>query len=216
MWTSGEAARMECELKYALAGESEYLKLQQSLGPLQARLLQTNLYWGSQRPESEAASGALRLRLERNLDTGDETRWLTYKQRATPSHFVPTAYFVAHEYETTVSLEDWEQIASGTPSDLQWQLEPLSRFAELNGRTPLHRVGELENLRCTYPLPDGSLAELDRTRFPGNREDFELEVETDRPEQVESWLRNHFQQLGIELRAQALTKYRRFLDQLNG
>jgi uncharacterized protein YjbK len=202
--------KMECELKYALENEAAYEKLRLSLGPPQAQLQQTNLYLEDPNSEQQAA---LRLRLERNLTDGTERRVLTYKRRAAVQS-ISAAYFVAHEYELEIEQSDWDTIATGSPTERQWKLEPLARFAETNGKVLLRALGEMENTRWTYPLPDGSLAELDRTQLPGNREDFELEIETDRPEPVERWVSARFRELGLELRPQPLTKFRRFLEQI--
>ena len=198
---------MECELKYDLGDEAAYRKLLTSLGPADEELRQRNVYF-----DGGDTDGVLRLRSETNGKTGEVELFLTYKHRTAEPSESGNAYFKVEEYEVEIGEADWQAIYQGQIGESLWDLEPLARLAEKNGRDALPSVGEMENLRLVYSgiLPDGAVAEIDRTRFPGNREDFELEVETENPDPVIAWLSQRFAELGLELRPQAKTKYGRF------
>ena len=204
---------LECELKYALEDEAAYVRLEESLGQPAARLQQQNLYLDV---PGGNPHGSLRLRSTKNEATAEEKLYLTYKLRHAASHFVPTAYFVAEEYEALISRADWDAILRSNPGERQWELEPLKKLSEHTKRAAPCLIGGTQNLRLVYPgiLPNGSVAELDRTTFPGNRTDYELEVETDDPAPVQAWLTRRFGELGLALRAQTKTKNQRFVEQL--
>lgn len=101
----------------------------------------------------------------------------------------------------------WQALASGLLPELP--LEPLERLRhDFPGVERMVPLGQVQNLRIRYPLPTGDTAELDRTEFPGGGLDYELEVETEQPEEVERYL----QSLGVPLEPQSKTKFRRFLE----
>lgn len=192
----GVALAIERELKYRL-DEVAYEHLKTALGKSQGQELQVNLYLDTPEGGISAAHGALRLRRER------ETRTLTYKRGLSQTG----SFFEILELEAEVDEPLWQALASGLLPELP--LEPLERLRQdFPGVKQLVPLGQVQNLRIRYPLPTGDTAELDRTEFPGGGLDYELEVETERPEEVE----RHLHTLGVILAPQSKTKFRRFLE----
>lgn len=191
---------IERELKYHL-DEARYERLKTALGTPEHTKEQVNLYLDTPGRELCDAHGALRLRRE-----GDK-RFLTYKRGKAQEG----SFFELHEFEVEATPEQWSLLAGGKLPE--GELEPIDRlkhdFPHVNGVVTL---GEARNLRICYPLPTGDTAELDRTTFPNGRVDFELEVETENPAEVE----RHLESLGVPLTPQTKTKFRRFLDAISG
>ncbi len=161
--------------------------------------MQVNLYLDTPEGGLSAAHGALRLRQE------GETRTLTYKRGLSQTG----SFFEILELEAEVDQPLWQTLASGQLPD--FPLEPLERLRQdFPGVKRLVALGQVQNLRICYPLPTGDTAELDRTEFPGGGLDYELEVETERPEEVE----RHLVSLGVPLEPQSKTKFRRFLESI--
>lgn len=187
---------IERELKYHL-DEARYERLKVALGRQQKSKQQTNLYLDTPGREICDAFGTLRLRRE-----GDKL-FLTYKRGRSQKG----SFFEINELEVEITQELWNQMAAGQlPSE---PLEPIRGLKhDFPHVTALVSLGEVQNLRLCYPLPTGDTAELDRTVFPDQSVDYELEVETERPDEVERYLES----LGVPLTPQSKTKFRRFLD----
>jgi uncharacterized protein YjbK len=187
---------IERELKYQL-DEARYERLKTALGRQQKAKQQTNLYLDTPGRELCGAFGALRLRKE------GEKLFLTYKRGKSQKG----SFFEINELEVEVTQQLWNVLAGGQlPSEA---LEPLDRLRhDFPHVTELVALGEVQNLRLCFPLPTGDTAELDRTVFPNGSVDYELEVETETPDEVE----RHLESLGVPLTPQSKTKFRRFLD----
>lgn len=194
-------SQIECELKMRLPGGQAARRLGTVLGVPLATIDQVNLYLET--ADRQVASGRRMVRLRR-----EGGRWiLTYKRGLQ----VQAGYFEAREVEAVLCANPeagWSQ------ADLPG-LEPLAPLRALRADGvvgDLSVSGEVHNLRARYRLSNGDILELDRTRFPGGREDWEVEVETPRPEEVRALLAGLADQAGVALEEQRQTKYERFLE----
>jgi uncharacterized protein YjbK len=194
-------SQVERELKMRLQGAQAARRLGTVLGVPLATIDQVNLYLET--ADRQVASGRRMVRLRR-----EGGRWiLTYKRGLQ----VQAGYFEAREVEAVLCAgpeADWSQ------ADLPAleQLAPLQALRADGVAGNLSICGEVHNLRARYRLSNGDILELDRTRFPGGREDWEVEVETRRPEEVRALLAGLSDQAGVALEEQRQTKYERFLE----
>lgn len=193
----------EQELKFRLRGESDWARLQEVLGPPAQRLEQVNTYLDTPDRAVAGGRGMVRLRSENG------ERVLTFKRGVR----VEGGYFEAREVEVPLGEAEWERARAGDLEALE-ALEPLRALRDSGVRGPLAPSGEVRNLRQRFPLPSGEVLELDRTLFPNGREDFEIEVETRRPEEIRREVQALAERAGIELEVQRRTKYERFLEAL--
>jgi uncharacterized protein YjbK len=197
-------SQIECELKMRLPGEQAARRLGTVLGAPLATVEQVNLYLET--ADGQVASGPSMVRLRR-----EEGRWtLTYKRGLQ----VQAGYFEAREVE---ALLDASPEAEWSEADLPGleSLAPLRALRADGVPGELSVLGEVYNLRASYRLSNGDILELDRTRFPGGREDWEVEVETRRPEEVRALLADLFDRVGVALEEQRQTKYERFLEAIS-
>lgn len=192
---------MERELKFRLAGEADWRRLEAVLGPPSARLEQVNTYLDTPGREVAAGRAMLRLRSE------DGRKAMTYKRGVR----VEGGYFEARETESALGEEEWSRLGAGDLAGLE-DLPPLKALRADGVSGPLASCGEVRNLRQRFPLPTGDHLELDRTEFPNGRTDFEIEVETLQPEAVRALVEELAARAGVPLAIQEQTKYERFLE----
>jgi uncharacterized protein YjbK len=193
---------LETELKYAIRSREDYEKLRSRLSPAGEPVVQINHYF-SGRPDGPLARGRAMLRL-RQAEGGFV---LAFKGglRIRDDHFSSTEIEVPLDGEKAEAALR-EGLDAGLP------LDPVSAAAALDPTPVFRAAGSSKTLRIRAPLPTGDTAELDRCSFPGGAEDFELEVETRDPEPVRRLVASLARELGLVLRPQSRTKYRRFLE----
>lgn len=195
---------VERELKFLIPNEAAYQNLKELLGAPQRTLRQVNYYLDSKDRQVARSRSMVRIRDENGRAV------LTYKRQLAHR----SGYLECEEHEEEVPAGWVAELQQGHVPEELWIREPLRRLAQDLGSCGLGLVGTITNERGCYPLAGGEVAELDRTEFSDGGVDFELEVETERPEQVGQIVRELFQRAGAPLRPQPLTKYRRFLDRL--
>ncbi|MGI5845395.1 MAG: CYTH domain-containing protein [Candidatus Xenobium sp.] len=197
-------SQIECELKMRLPGGQAARRLGTVLGVPLATLEQVNLYLET--TDGQVASGRSMVRLRR-----EEGRWtLTYKRGLQ----VQAGYFEAREVEALLGASPEAEWSEADLPGLE-SLAPLRALRADGVLGELSVSGEVYNLRARYRLSNGDILELDRTRFPGGREDWEVEVETRRPEEVRALLTDLFDRAGVALEEQRQTKYERFLEAIS-
>ena len=214
---------MERELKFALRDRLAYETL---LGAFPARpaKLQKNYYFDSSSgclgggpPGNGAGRSALRIRGEGLATEGDWAASAEWEMTLKLGVSQEGAYFQAHEWNAPMIGEKVPALLCGGewPDDI-WELEPLLHFLEFFPRQPMVYLGGLDNLRTRCPLFQGEIAEIDQTTFSDGSVDYEVEVETEQPAEVEAYLHELAAKLGISLVAQTRTKFRRFLERQTG
>ncbi len=124
--------------------------------------------------------------------------------------------FEAAEWELPLPEWDWQRVlrAGGDLGILQ---HPVVRESfELARASVLPYQGSLRVLRKTYRLSAATALELDLALFEDGSQDWELEVETERPDGLRPFLEDLLDRRGIAWREQTCTKYERFLDRKGG
>lgn len=191
---------LEQELKYRIAGQVEFEKVLQFLGPVTEVLEQCNYYF-SDRPDRPSPDWSLRVRQANQLYE------LTFKLGKKQTG----GYFQSTEVECPIDAEQVEELLSQPVwSESLWELPPLERLRREFGVGRLVLLGSLRNQRHCCPQKAGWVAEMDITQFPQGRVDYELEIETAEVAAVEAAL----QPIAGFLRPQTKTKFRRFLEAL--
>ncbi len=194
-------SELERELKLRLDGAEAARRLGRVLGVPFETVEQVNLYLET--ADRQVAAGRSMVRLRR-----EEGRWiLTYKRGLR----VQAGYFEAREVEAVLPAGPKTRWSEADLPRLE-QLAPLLALRADGVAGGLSVSGQVHNLRVRHRLSNGDILELDRTRFPGDRVDWEVEVETRRPEEVRVLLAGLAEEAGVVLEEQQQTKYERFLE----
>jgi uncharacterized protein YjbK len=195
--------RQEVEIKLGLKGLAEYEKLCRELGTPGDAWEQVNHYFRSEDGLIPGEEGVIRIRLEKGKAV------LTVKLGVLREGLAR-----AEEYE-----EDWTGPPDRIPesTDALWEaghpgLEALER--RVGGRFPLVWLGKMVNRRRLYRSAGGLCMEVDASRYPDGREDYEVEVESEDPDRDRPVLESLLGSLGIAFVPQTATKYQRFLMHL--
>jgi uncharacterized protein YjbK len=193
--------RNEVELKYRLEGRANYERLCRGIGEPAADWEQINHYFRSADGKIPGEQGVIRIRLER----GEAV--FTVKLGGPLKDGLASA----QEYEEPWSGDLQER---SLRSSTLWEtghagLKVLEQ--EFGQHFPLVWAGKMVNRRRLYRLPEGLCLEVDASRYPDGAEDYEVEVETQRPEQDRARLTRLLDSLGIRYAPQTATKYQRFL-----
>jgi len=195
--------RQEIEIKLRLEGRAQYDRLCREMGTPADAWEQINHYFRSEDGRIPGEEGVIRIRLERGKAV--------------------FAVKLGALKDGLASAEEYEEAWRGPleemppPSTTMWDaghsgLRALEqRFGK---RFPLVCVGKMVNRRSLYRTAEGLCMEVDASRYPDGAEDYEVEVETDHPEQDRPLLEALLDQLGIRFVPQPATKYQRFLEHL--
>lgn len=190
---------LEQELKFSLPDRAAFEKALAFLGPAEAVLEQVNHYFSA--PGGEvSANWSLRIRQE--ADCFELTLKSGRKQ--------VEGYFEAREINHELTSEQAREMLASASWAPEWftRWEPLRLLKEEFGVDQPLYIGSLRNLRHKCRKMDWGQPELDQTSFPDGSIDYELEVETDRPDAVRSALEPLAELLTVETK----TKFRRFLE----
>lgn len=189
--------KMEREIKLDLLNQRNYDEFLALLpAPVQI-LRQDNLYVDDERGTLRRERVMLRVRVSQLSSV------ITVKRRLSVTH----GYFSAEEEEADLP-HPW----SGDLSTLAAHPSVLRLQTEL-GMGPPRITGAIRNIRRCIAYQGLSL-ELDHSRFPGQTERWELEVETETPEQALALLMPLFAAANVPFVPQTETKYARFLRAL--
>lgn len=197
------AVRREVEIKLRLEGWSEYQKLCRGLGDPEDAWEQVNHYFQSEDGRIPGKGGVIRIRLEK------ARALLTVKLGA-----LRDGLATAEEYEET-----WQGPLDEMPppSNAIWETghAGLKALEEAWGkRFPLVWLGKMVNQRRLYRTAGGLCVEVDASRYPDGREDYEVEVETEEPDRDRVLLEALLDRTGIRYVPQPATKYQRFLEHM--
>jgi uncharacterized protein YjbK len=191
---------MERELKLVLDAP-DYLRLASSLPGYAGERWLANHYFDTSDRALRSKGAMLRIR------ETEDGRIVGLKQAVS----IRDGEFEAAEREAPLEDRDWLRLvrAGGDVGILD---HPVVREAfALAGADVLPYQGVLRVLRKRYAIasPDG--LELDLVSFEDGSQDYELEVETERPESTRPFLKELLESKRIAWREQTLTKYERFL-----
>ena len=193
---------MEQELKLRLPTHEDYARLLRRLGPAECSTRQRNDYLDTDGDELRRRRIMARFR-----DEGGGLV-LTVKWKAAQRE----GYFQAEEEEAGLKARSpSEALRDGEAARALATLCPELREVDLS---TLRVLGSIHNLRLRFRLEDFDL-ELDHSTYPNGAEDYELEVETLRPEAARELVERLLQDSGARCEPQSLTKYERFLDNVS-
>ncbi|MBM4352589.1 MAG: CYTH domain-containing protein [Deltaproteobacteria bacterium] len=201
-----DAQGREVEIKLELLAEDPLAALARRLGDPARTVEQLNRYFIPAAP----AGWMVRFREE------DGGLVLTVKgPRETPSQTAPgegsdreAGVFVRTEREVPVAPEALLHLLPGEDQSWLFALAPL---AGLTG--PLRPAGSCRNTRRFFHHA-GFTLELDRTEYPDGSIDWELEVETDRPDEAFPEVSALLSALGIPFRPATKGKFARTLERM--
>lgn len=192
----------ERELKYRFPGREEFARAvrDRRLGELSRVDSLENHYFDT--AEGFLVGRRVMLRLRRadgrfilGLKIGTEAR---------------PGFFDSMELEQTIPPGAARRILAGPSEMYLLDAAPVRALAERFGVLELVSLGAVDVERTTKDEGRHRL-EFDRLVFPDGSESFELEIETDQPEAVETWLRGVLVDLRIPLEPQRLTKLEQFV-----
>ena len=189
---------MEREIKFKLPLKRDHQKLLDNLPDGEGTVSQINYYFDTQDLQLFRNNNVFRLRKEKGSNI------LTHKKGIS----MEDGYFQAFEEEHTITNKDAQEILQD-PSKLKKFFGGEDISGNLAQQLMLLGMGKTE--RSVFYL-DGFKVELDAVTFPNKEEDFELEIETDTPDEARKVLFRFFEEYAITYEPQAHTKYKRFLN----
>jgi len=198
---------METELKLVVANSTDFSSLLDALPEAESVVEQRNLYFVD--PEGLLAKQRvmLRVREEVHMESGALLRVIvTSKRRLSRIAGV----FVAEEDEAIWDKELWKDFCLRGENLATYAHDFMVRLREELGFKTLRKEGMTVNIRHRVPVGP-FVFELDQTTFPGGKVEYEVEVETEQPEEARQRLEALASQLGFTLETQVRGKYSRFL-----
>jgi uncharacterized protein YjbK len=189
---------MERELKIALPDRVSFERVLQVLGDPDQTIDQVNYYFDTGEEFLRKSHATVRVRNE-----GDKVL-LTLKRGTQKSD----GYFESEE------IEDPLESGSFSPESFDPYAEDTRVGRVLiadYGGPRLSCLGSIENRRRVFKLEHGIKIELDETRFPGDRTEFEIECESEDELLAREKVSEIIRKAGVRARPQTKTKHQRFL-----
>ncbi len=191
---------MERELKLVLDAAG-YLRLASTLPAYEDELCLANHYFDTSDRALRRRGALLRVR------ESEEGCLAGLKQAVS----VQGGTFQAVERELPLTEWDWARVLRA--GDLGILEHPVIRDGfELARSAVLPYQGTLRVQRKIFRLSPATALELDLSCFEDGSQDWELEVETERPEGVRPFVEELLERRGIPTQEQTRTKYERFLE----
>ncbi|MGQ9590013.1 MAG: NYN domain-containing protein [Planctomycetota bacterium] len=202
---------VEREVKFAIPSREDFLRLRDSpeWGAPGRTVRQFNYYFDT----GDRLLGQNRILLRIREDAGPSGRRCTVTWKC--GRETAPGVFESEEIEEEIPAAALDA-ARRDPGKL-WEISPrvAAALSERIGRRPLGLAGSLENERTRREV-GGWILELDRTSFPDGSENYELEIETDRPLEAKAWAEREVEGKGIRLAPERRTKYERLLARVGG
>jgi len=201
----------EHELKLRLPDEAAAIRLAALLGTPRIVLEQCNTYFDSHEG-TIAASGKMMIRV-RSCESRYE---VTIKDQAIIDR--EQGSISSRERNSKLSVIQGESVISGGKALTTLDHELCRQLFKESGEH-LFAVGQIQNTRQVYDLPDNYVLELDRSVLPNGQVEFEIEVElrseTHSLAEARQRVERLLSQIGITDLEPSLPKYHRFLAALN-
>lgn len=195
----------ERELKYRLRGVEDWQKLVEGngLGHSRPARFQESDYFDTRDLSMLRVGAMLRIRRDGGLR-------LAFKQSRPETR--SSGFFDSCEYEADVPERVLDEALRNPCFLLTTGLSPVEEVLRRFGRLHLVHLGRLFNER--RPVVGRHVVEIDRMTFPDGREGFEVEIETDDPNDARAWIESHFRARAITADPWPRTKLESFLDSL--
>lgn len=126
---------------------------------------------------------------------------------------IEDGYFRSTEIEVELDALQLDEALANPCVLFEWNVEPIQELERQIGRVELELIGKLENERTRLRVDD-HLVELDRMRFPDLSEEYEIELESERPEEAREWCLTRLSKLGVEVSPSTRTKFHRLLGKM--
>ncbi len=182
----------EREVKLRIASAADFHRLVQSLPPA-VETHQRNTYFDT--PDHALAREGMLVRVR---EAGGKVVLTVKRVRGRAQGRIES-----DEWERELAPALWASVQSGRAPLAAASFAPLDAAAR--GR-PIAAIGSLENLRRLARGPTGALYEMDETRFPWGEVHYELEIESDEPEEELAAARALFDRLGVAYSDRVETK----------
>lgn len=200
---------LEIEVKLKISSFPDYLKMVGFLGNPDAEEHQVNAFFDSEDHQLLKAGWGLRVRTENG-------RGLVTLKRTTGDD--QTMALVREEIEGEIDRGVALAVINLQTDILSLDSPPIAFVKQEFGDLPVARIARFENKRLKKQHRIGDYQytlELDRTEFPDGSCDYELEMELDRAEQINTVsdsLKHLFESLNIPFERQDQTKLERALE----
>ncbi|MFM8314986.1 MAG: CYTH domain-containing protein [Deltaproteobacteria bacterium] len=198
---------IETELKYSLT-KTEYARLEKHLNRFPHKTqAQTNYYFDTPSLALRKLRGGLRIRT-----VGRQKAILTLKLPKTPPKKGPSSLKVRYEFEEEIPIKVARQIINEQHSLEDLKASPIKVLkSKISNRhlSQLHVLGSITNKRIGYRYSKDLFLELDRYCL-FDQVFYELEVETDIPEETDLKIRKILKNLKIAFRPSKISKLQRF------
>jgi len=197
---------VEKELKIRIHSKDDFFRLVKELKGYQQSVKQTNWYWDTNDFHLLAKEAILRIREE------EGRRIITWKKGKS----IEDGYFVSEEIEAEFPGE-LNNCKTGKVLDIRALpkdiIENIQRVIPEDSFN-LYCIGYIETERRYYSL-QGFKLEVDHIRYPDGYEDFELEVETEKLDELRNIIMELLKSMKIDYSYQTQTKFQRFLKYLH-
>jgi len=188
----------ERELKLAIPDAADFELLLRRLGePAEVRE-QVNHYYDTREGDLLRRRMCLRLREEGGRFILSLKRGRAWKE----------GYLDADESEAVLPGKVADPVKF---NPYAWDVAPAVWVKKELGSRRLEWLGSIANTRRVYMLREGISVELDQTRFPGGRVEYELEAECEDEARVRMVVVHMLDSWGVGWMSQTRTKHERFL-----
>ncbi len=207
--TSEIGSSVEVELKLGLEDPTSLPALLATLPAPASVREQRNVYLED--PEGALAGARVMVRVREAWDVSVEPAVLTkvvltMKRRTN----VEAGVFTADEHEQALTIGAWRAFERGEHTLLDLDGPAIAWLRETCPVSALSVLGEMTNRRHEIHL-DGLVLEVDRTAFPGDNIEAEVEVETTDVERARALVYGAARDAGVALFEQRSGKFERFL-----
>jgi len=200
----------ERELKYVFARREDWLRLvdDASLGEPLPTVLQTNHYFDT--ADLTLVRTGVMLRLREQHEEGATPRVVATWKSGRDATAQP-GYFDAVEIEATVEPELLDTAIASPSALVRHDCAPARELRDRCGELPLELIGWLRTKRLRRRCPR-FVVELDEIEFPDETRSWELEIETDDPDDARAFVQATLERLGAQAEPQRQTKLEVLLD----
>jgi len=126
---------------------------------------------------------------------------------------VEDGYFRSREVEAALDPALLDGILARPRTVYGLDVAPVQALCHDFGELQLECIGTLRNMRRVVVV-DGHTVEIDQMQFGEGDEEYEVEIESARPDEVRHWCLERFRALGVEARPSTETKFQRLLGRL--
>lgn len=198
----------EKELKIEILSKEDFEKLKEILKNPQTILEQKNYYIDTTSLILSKNGIMLRIRLEKKENLEVKTLTIKFEPK------IKNGFFSANQVENSISEKEYNDSISRR--NFLWlegkeHIKILEKYSIYPNELDI--IGSIFNKRYIYKLENYKL-ELDETTFQNGSKDFEIEIETENPEEIKDKILTLLNENNISFTFQKYTKYQRMLKSI--